>query len=82
MPRGLPWRLRRLVLGPFRSALNPIGVMPAGFVARQVLAQASCGLGLIIVTPNLLTYLTMPLAAVWRRLYFGLVTRRQTDAGP
>ncbi|MFS6828108.1 hypothetical protein AAF143_15235 [Cyanobium sp. ATX-6F1] len=56
--------------------------MPAGFVARQVLAQASCGLGLIIVTPNLLTYLTMPLAAVWRRLYFGLVTRRQTDAGP
>ncbi|WP_414027306.1 hypothetical protein [Cyanobium sp. ATX-6F1] len=70
------------MLGPFRSALNPIGVMPAGFVARQVLAQASCGLGLIIVTPNLLTYLTMPLAAVWRRLYFGLVTRRQTDAGP
>ncbi len=72
---GAPWRLRRLVLGPFRSSLNPIGVMPAGFVARQVLAQASRGLGLIIVTPNPLTYVTMPLTALGRWLYLGVVSR-------
>ncbi|MCP9850179.1 short-chain dehydrogenase [Cyanobium sp. Morenito 9A2] len=78
---GAPWRLRRLVLGPFRSALNPIGVMPADFVARQVLGQASRGLGLIIVTPNPLTYLTMPLAALGRRIYFGLITGPKIGAG-
>jgi nucleoside-diphosphate-sugar epimerase len=72
---GAPWRLRRLVLGPFRSSLNPIGVMTAPFVARQVLAQASRGLGLIIVTPNPLTYLLMPLASGSRWLYFRLLTR-------
>jgi nucleoside-diphosphate-sugar epimerase len=72
---GAPWRLRRLVLGPFRSSLNPIGVMTAPFVARQVLAQASRGLGLIIVTPNPLTFLLMPLASASRWLYFRLLTR-------
>lgn len=72
---GAPWRLRRLVLGPFRSSLNPIGVMTAPFVARQVMAQASRGLGLIIVTPNPLTYLLMPLASASRWLYFRLLTR-------
>lgn len=78
---GAPWRLRRLVLGPFRSALNPIGVMPAGFVARQVLVQASRNLGLIIVTPNPLTYVTMPLTALGRWLYLGVVTRPKTESG-
>jgi nucleoside-diphosphate-sugar epimerase len=68
-------RVRRLVLGPFRSALNPIGVMEAGWVAGQILRQADWGLGLIIVTINPLTYLTMPTTALLRRLYMGLCTR-------
>jgi nucleoside-diphosphate-sugar epimerase len=72
---GSPWRLRRLVLGPFRSSLNPIGVMTAPFVASQVLAQASRDIGLIIVTPNPITYVLMPLINASRWLYFRLVTR-------
>ncbi len=68
-------RLRRLVLGPFRSALNPIGVMGPQFVADQVLAQARLGCTLIIVTPNPLTYLLMPLATLGRWLYFRALTR-------
>ena len=47
--------LRKLVLGPFRSDLNPIGVMSADFVANQILRQADMGLPLIVVTPNPIT---------------------------
>ena len=63
------------MLGPFRSALNPIGLMGADFVATQVLAQAGLGFNLIIVTPNPLTYLLMPLASFGRWLYFRALTR-------
>jgi len=69
-------RLRRLVLGPFRSALNPIGVMSAAFVAREILRQVRWNWGLVIVTPNPLTYLLMPLASLGRWLYFQATTRR------
>ena len=70
-----PLRIRRLVLGPFRSSLNPIGVMGPGFVANQILAQARLGLSLIIVTPNPLTYVLMPLSTLARWGYFKLLTR-------
>lgn len=68
-------RLRRLVLGPFRSPLNPVGVMSAGFVAGQVLLQAQLGCNLIIVTPNPLTYVLMPLTTLGRWLYYRLFSR-------
>jgi NAD(P)-dependent dehydrogenase (short-subunit alcohol dehydrogenase family) len=71
-----PLRIRRLVLGPFRSDLNPIGLMGAEFVATQVLAQARLGCNLIIVTPNPLTYVLMPLHTLGRWLYFRALTRR------
>ncbi|KEF42653.1 MAG: short-chain dehydrogenase [Cyanobium sp. CACIAM 14] len=68
-------RLRRLVLGPFRSALNPIGVMGADWVAGQILLQADWDWGLIIVTPNPLTYVLMPLASLGRWAYVSLLRR-------
>ncbi|MDP6193064.1 MAG: SDR family oxidoreductase [Prochlorococcaceae cyanobacterium ETNP18_MAG_1] len=66
-------RIRKLVLGPFRSDLNPIGLMSADLVANQVICQAALGLRLIIVTPNPLTYLLMPLTELWRTLYSRLL---------
>lgn len=68
-------RVRRLVLGPFRSALNPIGVMGADWVAGQILRQADGDCSLIIVTPNPLTYVLMPLATVGRWAYVKLLCR-------
>jgi NAD(P)-dependent dehydrogenase (short-subunit alcohol dehydrogenase family) len=68
-------RIRRLVLGPFHSALNPYGVMAADWVAGQILRQAKWNLGLIIVTPNPLTYVVMPLVSLGRWGYFLLVSR-------
>ena len=62
-------RLRKLILGPFRSNLNPMGVLTSGFVARQVIWQARIGANLIIVTPNPLTYLLMPLVELIRKIY-------------
>lgn len=71
-------RLRRLVLGPFRSALNPIGLMGADWVAAQVLRLGwDWDLGLVIVTPNPLTYLLMPLSCLGRWCYFRLTSRAQ-----
>ncbi|MFM7266819.1 MAG: short-chain dehydrogenase, partial [Cyanobium sp.] len=72
---GPQLRLRRLVLGPFRSELNPIGVMSADFVAGEVLRQVSWNCGLVIVTPNPLTYLLMPLTGLSRWLYYRLCSR-------
>ncbi|MFN9644504.1 MAG: NAD-dependent epimerase/dehydratase family protein [Cyanobacteriota bacterium] len=71
-----PLRLRRLVLGPFRSELNPYGVMAADWVAGEILRQADWNLGLIIVTINPLTFVLMPLASLGRWLYFRSFTRR------
>ncbi|MEB3172437.1 MAG: NAD-dependent epimerase/dehydratase family protein [Cyanobacteriota bacterium] len=68
-------RLRRLVLGPFRSALNPVGLMPVTFVADQVMLQARLGCNLIIVTPNPLVYVLMPLATLTRWLYYRALTK-------
>ena len=75
---GSSLRLRRLVLGPFRSNLNPIGLMSATFVANQVLTQARLGFNLIIITPNPLTYLLMPLASFSRMLYYRLCSRGES----
>ena len=62
-------RLRKLVLGPFRSSLNPMGLMTPGFVTSQVMWQAKIGMNLIIVTPNPFTYLAMPVVELLRKGY-------------
>ncbi|MFL0732194.1 MAG: SDR family oxidoreductase [Prochlorococcus sp.] len=72
-------RIRKLVLGPFRSELNPIGLMSADFVAGQVIRQANLGLNLIIVTPNPLTYLLMPLTELGRMIYSQLLRAGSPD---
>ncbi|MEB3349100.1 MAG: SDR family NAD(P)-dependent oxidoreductase [Cyanobacteriota bacterium] len=68
-------RVRRLVLGPFRSELNPYGPMPADGVAWAILYLADLGLDLIVVTINPLTYLTMPLATLARWSYLRAFSR-------
>lgn len=69
-------RIRKLVLGPFRSELNPIGLMAADVVAKNVILQAEMGFNLIIVTPNPLTYIFMPITELVRFIYSNLVRQR------
>ncbi len=66
-------KIRKLVLGPFRSELNPIGLMSADFVAGQIINQINLGLNLIIVTPNPLTYVLMPATEFLRKVYTKLI---------
>ena len=68
-------KIRKLILGPFFSELNPIGIMSADFVSTQIINQVEFGLDLIIVTPNPLTYLLIPLNEICRSIYSLLISK-------
>ena len=70
-----PCVIRKIILGPFKSALNPIGVMSENWVAWAVVALAQRNCRNIIVTINPLTYLTFPLKEISQSLYFRLFSR-------
>ena len=68
--------MRKLVLGPFKSNLNPIGIMNSDFVANQIMCQSRLPLRLIIVTPNPLTYILFPIIEIFRDVYFKRINHR------
>ena len=56
-----PCVVRKLILGPFKSQLNPVGVMSANWVAKQIVNLARRDIRNIIVTINPLTFILFPL---------------------
>ncbi|MBF2090426.1 MAG: bifunctional sterol desaturase/short chain dehydrogenase [Synechococcales cyanobacterium K44_A2020_017] len=70
-----PCIIRKIVLGPFKSNLNPVGIMSPRWVARMVIFLAKRDVRTIIVTINPLTYLVFPLKEWGRSLYFRLFSR-------
>ncbi len=70
-----PCVVRKVILGPFKSNLNPVGVMSADWVAWAVVALAKRNVRNIIVTINPLTYLLFPIKELGQGLYFKLFTR-------
>ena len=75
-----PCVVRKLILGPFKSNLNPIGVMSGEWVAKQIVNLAVRDVRNIIVTINPLTIVAFPIKEFFVGLYFKLLTRR-TDLG-
>lgn len=71
-----PCVVRKLILGPFKSNLNPIGVMSGDWVAKQIVNLAVRDVRNIIVTINPLTFVTFPLKQFFVGLYFKLFSRR------
>ena len=71
-----PCTIRKLILGPFKSELNPYGVMSGRFVAWAIAFLAELGLHDIIVTINPITFIAYPVKEFWRSLYFRLFSRR------
>ena len=67
-----PCIVRKLVLGPFKSNLNPVGVMSAGAIATGILFLAKRDIRNIIVTINPLTYLLFPIKELAQAIYFRL----------
>ena len=61
--------ISKLILGPFKSKLNPQGIMHPEFVARKIIQKAEKENYLIIVSPNPITYLLMPFVESIRILY-------------
>lgn len=71
-----PCVVRKLILGPFKSNLNPIGVMSADQVAKQVVNLATRDVRNIIVTINPLTFLAYPIKEFCVATYFKLFSRK------
>ncbi len=70
-----PCVIRKLILGPFKSNLNPIGVMSAQWVAKQIVNLAVRDVRDIVVTINPLTWVAFPLKELAVSSYFRLFSR-------
>jgi monoglucosyldiacylglycerol epimerase len=71
-----PCVVRKLILGPFKSNLNPIGVMSAEWVAKQIVNLARRDIRNIIVTINPLTFILFPFKEFFQSTYFRLFSKR------
>jgi len=71
-----PCVIRKLILGPFKSNLNPIGIMSADWVAKQIVQGAKRDFRNIIVTINPLTYLAFPVKEFFVSNYFKFFTNK------
>ncbi len=74
-----PCVVRKLILGPFKSNLNPIGVMSPDWVAKQIVKSAKADMRNIIVTINPFTLVAFPIKEFWVGLYFKLFSRQAAD---
>lgn len=68
--------IRKLILGPFKSQLNPFGVMSANQVAKGILFLAKRDFRNIIVTVNPLTYLLFPIKEFTTWLYYRVFSQK------
>ncbi len=67
--------IKKLILGPFKSKLNPQGILKPEIVAKKIIKKAEKDDYLIIVTPNPLTYLLMPIIESIRILYSRFINK-------
>ena len=65
--------IRKIILGPFKSKLNPIGIMNPKFVSRKIYDLANSKRYLIIISPNPLTYILFPLKEFYNFLYCQII---------
>jgi monoglucosyldiacylglycerol epimerase len=71
-----PCVIRKLILGPFKSQLNPVGLMSPRWVAWAIVALANRDFRDVIVTINPITYLLLPIKEFCQSLYFRVLTKR------
>ncbi len=65
--------IKKIILGPFKSELNPIGIMSPKFVSKKIYDLASLNNFLIIISPNPLTYLIFPMKEFFNFLYCKII---------
>ena len=64
---------KKIILGPFKSELNPIGIMNPKFVSKKIYDMANSKNYLIIISPNPLSYLLFPLKEFFNFLYCQII---------
>ena len=62
-------KIKKIILGPFKSELNPIGIMGAEFVSKQIYNFSKLNTFLVIVSPNPFTYILFPIKELYYFLY-------------
>jgi len=62
--------IKKIILGPFKSDLNPIGIMSPKFVANLIFFISKFSNYLIIISPNPLTYVVFPLKELYFFIYY------------
>ena len=66
-------KIKKIILGPFKSELNPIGIMNPKFVSNKIYNFANLNIFLIIVSPNPLSYILFPMKELYYFLYCKLL---------
>ncbi len=61
--------IKKIILGPFKSELNPIGIMSPEFVSNNIYNFANLNIFLIIVSPNPLSYILFPIKELYIFFY-------------
>ncbi|BAZ39682.1 hypothetical protein NIES4101_56360 [Calothrix sp. NIES-4101] len=74
-----PCIIRKLILGPFKSKLNPYGVMSATQVAKGIVFFAKRDFRNIIVTINPLTYIFSPIKETMTWLYYRIFSQKKKE---
>ena len=62
-------KIKKIILGPFKSELNPIGIMNPKSVSNNIYNIANLNIFLIIVSPNPLSYILFPIKEIYYFLY-------------
>tara|TARA_Y100000991_G_C21904470_1_gene319565 strand:- start:93 stop:806 length:714 start_codon:yes stop_codon:yes gene_type:complete len=63
------FKIKKIILGPFKSELNPIGIMSPEFVSNNIYNFAKLNFFLIIISPNPLSYILFPIKEFYYFLY-------------
>ena len=67
--------IKKIILGPFKSELNPIGIMSPKFVSEKIYDLANSKSYLIIISPNPITYILFPMKEFFNYLYCQIIYR-------
>ena len=65
--------IKKIILGPFKSDLNPIGIMSPELVASLIFYISKISNYLIIISPNPITYILFPLRELYFFIYYQLL---------
>ena len=67
-------KIKKIILGPFKSELNPIGIMSPRFVSNNIYKFANLDIFLIIISPNPISYILFPFQELYYFLYCKILT--------